>query len=65
LPPSSRELHRYDDEASWWAAVSIDPLPIALELWKRSQLGATAEDCETSENPSVSVRATMVRKRES
>ena len=35
-----RELHRYGDEASWWAAVSIDPLPIALELWKRSQLGA-------------------------
>jgi ERF superfamily len=60
-----RELHRSGDEASWWAAVSIDPLPIALELWKHSQLGATAEDCKTSENPSVSVRATMVRKRES
>jgi hypothetical protein len=30
-----RELHRYGDEASWWAAVNIDPLPIALELWKR------------------------------
>jgi hypothetical protein len=27
-----RELHRYGDEASWWAAVSIDPLPIALSL---------------------------------
>jgi len=60
-----RELHRYGDEASWWAAVSIDPLPIALDLWKHSQLGAIAEDCKTSENPSVSVRATMVRKRES
>ena len=24
-----RELHRYGDEASWWAGVSIDPLPIA------------------------------------
>jgi ERF superfamily len=32
-----RELHRYGDEASWWAAVSIDPLPIALELWRRSR----------------------------
>jgi hypothetical protein len=30
-----RELHRYGDEASWWAAVSIDPVPIALELWGR------------------------------
>jgi hypothetical protein len=37
-----RELHRYGDEASWWAAVNVDPLPIALELWKSSQLGATA-----------------------
>ena len=26
-----RELHRYGDEASWWASTSIDPLPIALE----------------------------------
>jgi hypothetical protein len=33
-----RELHDYGDEASWWAAVSIDPLPIALELWRKSHL---------------------------
>ena len=32
-----RELHRYGDEASWWAGVNIDPLPIALGLWRRSQ----------------------------
>jgi hypothetical protein len=32
-----RDLHAYGDEASWWAAVSIDPLPIALELWRRSR----------------------------
>jgi hypothetical protein len=32
-----RDLHSYGDEASWWAAVNIDPLPIALELWRRSQ----------------------------
>jgi hypothetical protein len=31
-----RELHDYGDEASWWAAASIDPLPIVLELWRRS-----------------------------
>ena len=31
-----RELHGYGDEASWWAGVSVDPLPIALDLWKRS-----------------------------
>ena len=54
-----RELHRYGDEASWWVGVNVDPLPIALELWKRSRLGATAEDCQTSENASISVRATI------
>jgi hypothetical protein len=31
------ELHRYGDEASWWASTTIDPLPIALELWRRSR----------------------------
>jgi hypothetical protein len=33
-----RDLHRYGDEASWWAGVGIDPLLIALELWRRSRL---------------------------
>ena len=32
-----RDLHSYGDEASWWAGVSIDPLPIALALWTRSR----------------------------
>jgi ERF superfamily len=32
-----RDLHAYGDEASWWAGVNIDPLPIALELWRRSR----------------------------
>jgi hypothetical protein len=31
------DLHGYGDEASWWAGVGIDPLPIALELWRSSQ----------------------------
>jgi hypothetical protein len=32
-----RELHRYGDEASWWSGVGVDPLPIALELWRLSR----------------------------
>jgi hypothetical protein len=32
-----RELHRYGDEASWWAGANIDPVPIALDLWRKSQ----------------------------
>jgi hypothetical protein len=35
-----RDLHGYGDEASWWAGVDIDPLPMALELWRRSRLTA-------------------------
>ena len=38
-----RELHRYGDEASWWAATNIDPLPIALDLWRRSRADRSAE----------------------
>jgi hypothetical protein len=34
-----RELHRYGDEASWWVGVNVDPLPVALELWRRSRSG--------------------------
>ncbi len=34
-----RELHRYGDEASWWAAIGLDPIPIALSLWRRSGAG--------------------------
>jgi hypothetical protein len=26
-----RELHRYGDEASWWAGVGVDPLPTTVE----------------------------------
>ena len=32
-----RDLHTYGDESSWWAAVSIDPLPVALKLWRKSR----------------------------
>src|SRR5208337_3092441 len=38
-----RDLHDYGDEASWWAGVSIDPLPIALELWRRSRVPYSSE----------------------
>jgi ERF superfamily len=38
-----RELHNYGDEASWWAGVSIDPLPIALALWRQSNSTMVAD----------------------
>ena len=33
-----RELHRKGDEAAWWQAMKIDPMPLALRLWQHSQL---------------------------
>jgi hypothetical protein len=32
-----RELHRHGDEASWWKAIKLDPLPIALRLWQHAR----------------------------
>ena len=32
-----RDLHSYGDEASWWAAVGIEPLTTALKLWRSSR----------------------------
>jgi hypothetical protein len=37
-----RELHRYGDEQSWWAGVNLDPLPIALALWRQSRSSVIA-----------------------
>jgi len=31
-----RELHRTGDEAAWWDANKIDPIPLALKLWQRT-----------------------------
>jgi ERF superfamily len=35
-----RELHRHGDEVEWWSKLSINPVPIALGLWKSSRRGA-------------------------
>jgi hypothetical protein len=29
-----RELHRHGDEAAWWNGLKLDPVPIALALWR-------------------------------
>jgi ERF superfamily len=34
-----RELHRHGDEAAWWAGVKIDPVPVALALWRSTHRG--------------------------
>jgi hypothetical protein len=32
-----RELHTHGDEKLWWKKINIDPLPIALRLWKQGR----------------------------
>jgi hypothetical protein len=40
------ELHRYGDEASWWAAINVDPIPVAFGLWRRSHSTVLCEGSE-------------------
>jgi hypothetical protein len=58
-----RNLHGYGDEASWWAGVSIDPLPIALELWRRSRSTADWSEPLSDANapPAVDVERAPLR----
>src|ERR1700730_3183451 len=32
-----RELHRSGDEVAWWRRLNIDPLPVALRLWRHTR----------------------------
>jgi hypothetical protein len=54
-----RELHRYGDEASWWAAVNIDPLPVALKLWRQSR---SFELTQNSPLDSIPAKPALARK---
>ena len=51
-----RELHRYGDEASWWAGVNVDPMPIALALWRRSRADGARGPAGCGSQPLASAR---------
>jgi hypothetical protein len=36
-----RELHGHGDEAAWWTGLNIDPVPIALGLWRSTHRNGT------------------------
>jgi hypothetical protein len=36
-------LHQRGDEAAWWKSVNIDPVPVALALWRGTRSGATPD----------------------
>src|SRR5579872_5316479 len=31
-----REIHRHGDEKAWWEKANVDPMALALELWRRT-----------------------------
>ncbi len=37
-----RELHNHGDEKMWWKGININPLPIAMKLWKQGRTEGTA-----------------------
>ena len=37
------ELHRRGDEVAWWSEAHIDPVPIALALWRRTRPDGAAD----------------------
>jgi ERF superfamily len=37
------ELHRVGDEAQWWLEAGVDPLHVALKLWRQSHGGDQSE----------------------
>jgi hypothetical protein len=38
-----RDLHKRGNERSWWEGQDIDPLPIAANLWLKSQADSVME----------------------
>jgi hypothetical protein len=44
------ELHRVGDEAQWWLEAGVDPLPVALKLWRQSH-GADQSEPDREPEP--------------
>jgi hypothetical protein len=43
-----REVHRRGDEAIWWGELKIDPLPLALAMWRASRAGLSSSSVEVA-----------------
>ena len=54
-----RELHRVGDERVWWNTLKIDPLPVALKLWRRARPDAEI----ASEGETIALKATRSKPR--
>jgi hypothetical protein len=52
-----RELHRSGDEAAWWQKLNIDPLPIALRLWRHTRVAGELASTHEGAKQSQAARA--------
>lgn len=50
-PASHREQHAFGDELAWWKSKGIDPLFVAMALWRASGDEETCEQIIRSNRP--------------
>ncbi len=48
-----RELHRSGDEVTWWRRLNIDPLPVAVKLWKQTRPDNRPASMRQAEDPNA------------
>jgi hypothetical protein len=58
-----RELHNHGDERMWWKGIHINPLPIAMKLWKQRRMEGTALIPKTTTKTSQPVLAAEINDR--
>jgi len=49
-----RQLHDSGNEVAWWIDMDIDPLPIALDLWREFQTRETSAETTIVTKPARS-----------
>jgi len=57
-----RELHRSGDEAAWWDKLNIDPVPVALRLWRHTR--ADGRNSRIEEGVTQTARAPAIAAQE-
>jgi ERF superfamily protein len=56
-----RELHDHGDEKMWWKGININPLPIAMKLWKQRRTEGTAIVPEVRKTTNTKIQISQPR----
>ena len=51
-----RELHRYGDEKKWWEKQRLEPMGVALKLWRQSHLLPTSSERSVPDGSATTVQ---------